>query len=101
MATLKNKRTKQKSSRNSKEKLEDYQALVCRDEEATEANEKGDAGNGTEVLPPKAVALHRVRWNMNKGSERWLCYGGTAGIIRCQSIRLPDVDKKMGKKIWK
>jgi hypothetical protein len=27
-----------------------------------------------------------VRWNMNKGSERWLCYGGAAGIIRCQRI---------------
>lgn len=39
-----------------------------------------------EVFPPKAVALHRLRWNMNKGSERWLCYGGAAGIIRCQRI---------------
>lgn len=39
-----------------------------------------------EVFPPKAVALHRLRWNMNKGSEKWLCYGGAAGIIRCQRI---------------
>uniref|UniRef100_J3L610 Uncharacterized protein n=1 Tax=Oryza brachyantha TaxID=4533 RepID=J3L610_ORYBR len=39
-----------------------------------------------EVFPPKAVALHRLRWNMNKGSERWLCYGGAAGIVRCQRI---------------
>ncbi|PIA40486.1 hypothetical protein AQUCO_02500295v1, partial [Aquilegia coerulea] len=39
-----------------------------------------------EVLSPKIVAMHRVRWNMNKGSERWLCYGGAAGIIRCQEI---------------
>uniref|UniRef100_N1QWY6 General transcription factor 3C polypeptide 2 n=1 Tax=Aegilops tauschii TaxID=37682 RepID=N1QWY6_AEGTA len=39
-----------------------------------------------ELFPPKAVALHRLRWNMNKGSEKWLCYGGAAGIIRCQRI---------------
>lgn len=39
-----------------------------------------------DVFPPKAVALHRLRWNMNKGSEKWLCYGGAAGIIRCQRI---------------
>ncbi|KAI5020349.1 hypothetical protein ZWY2020_045237 [Hordeum vulgare] len=39
-----------------------------------------------EVFPPKAVALHRLRWNTNRGSERWLCYGGAAGIVRCQRI---------------
>ncbi|VAH81987.1 unnamed protein product [Triticum turgidum subsp. durum] len=39
-----------------------------------------------ELFPPKAVALHQLRWNMNKGSEKWLCYGGAAGIIRCQRI---------------
>jgi general transcription factor 3C polypeptide 2 len=39
-----------------------------------------------EIFPPKSVALHRVRWNTNKGSKRWLCYGGAAGIIRCQRI---------------
>lgn len=39
-----------------------------------------------EVFPPKVLAIHRVRWNMNKGSERWLCYGGAAGIIRCQQM---------------
>ncbi|XP_062207513.1 uncharacterized protein LOC133909205 isoform X2 [Phragmites australis] len=46
----------------------------------------GESPKDSEVLPPKAVALHRVRWNSNKGSERWLCYGGAAGIIRCQRI---------------
>ncbi|CAH9082720.1 unnamed protein product [Cuscuta epithymum] len=40
-------------------------------------------------LPPKSVAIHRVRWNMNKGSEKWLCYGGAAGIVRCQWIDTP------------
>ncbi|KAF5204515.1 General transcription factor 3c polypeptide [Thalictrum thalictroides] len=39
-----------------------------------------------ETISPKIVAMHRVRWNMNKGSERWLCYGGAAGIIQCQEI---------------
>ncbi|XP_029117085.2 uncharacterized protein [Elaeis guineensis] len=42
-----------------------------------------------EAHPPKVVAMHRVRWNMNRGSERWLCYGGAAGIIRCQQVSLP------------
>ncbi|MQL72576.1 hypothetical protein Taro_004935, partial [Colocasia esculenta] len=42
------------------------------------------------VFPPKIVAMHRVRWNINKGSERWLCYGGAAGIIRCQEIGFPS-----------
>ncbi|KAH7663447.1 general transcription factor 3C polypeptide 2 protein [Dioscorea alata] len=37
-------------------------------------------------FPSKILAMHRVRWNMNKGSERWLCYGGAAGIVRCQEI---------------
>lgn len=46
----------------------------------------GESPKDFEVFPPKSVALHRVRWNTNKGSERWLCYGGAAGIIRCQRI---------------
>ena len=46
----------------------------------------GESPKDFEVFPPKSVALHRVRWNVNKGSERWLCYGGAAGIIRCQRI---------------
>lgn len=41
-----------------------------------------------QVLPPKILAIHRVRWNKNKGSQRWLCYGGAAGILRCQQIPL-------------
>ncbi|XP_078428405.1 transducin/WD40 repeat-like superfamily protein isoform X2 [Wolffia australiana] len=40
------------------------------------------------AFPPKIVAMHRVRWNTNPGSERWLCSGGAAGIIRCQLIDL-------------
>ncbi|KAJ1286299.1 hypothetical protein BS78_03G343100 [Paspalum vaginatum] len=46
----------------------------------------GESPKDFGVIPPKSVALHRVRWNTNKGSERWLCYGGAAGIIRCQRI---------------
>jgi general transcription factor 3C polypeptide 2 len=42
----------------------------------------GESPKELKVIPPNSVALHRVRWNMNKGS----CYGGAAGIIRCQRI---------------
>ncbi|KAL6574964.1 hypothetical protein OROMI_012249 [Orobanche minor] len=43
-----------------------------------------------EVFPPKIVAMHRVRWNVNKGSERWLCYGGAAGLVRFQQVDSSD-----------
>lgn len=51
-----------------------------------------------EVLPPKIVSMHRVRWNTNKGSERFLCYGGAAGIIRCQVINTSAVPSRLPKK---
>ena len=41
-----------------------------------------------EVFPPKIVAIRRVRWNMNNGSERWLCCGGEAGVVRFEEIVL-------------
>ncbi|XP_021986505.1 uncharacterized protein LOC110882925 [Helianthus annuus] len=61
------------------------QALVCIDDDnkVEETNVKEEE---TDVYPPKIVAMHRVRWNMNKGSERLVCYGGAAGILRCQKI---------------
>ncbi|KDP42720.1 hypothetical protein JCGZ_23660 [Jatropha curcas] len=64
--------------------------LICMDEGQDgvqeRESEKGKPANKIEVLPPDIVAMHRVRWNMNKGSERWLCSGGAAGIVRCQEI---------------
>ncbi|XP_057424583.1 uncharacterized protein LOC130718123 isoform X2 [Lotus japonicus] len=63
-------------------------AHVCTD------GEKSDFGGEPEVFPPKMVALHRVRWNMNKGSERWLCFGGASDLLRCQEIELSHIDKK-------
>ncbi|KAI3992344.1 hypothetical protein MKX01_030065 [Papaver californicum] len=51
-----------------------------------EENQKEEKEMEIDVFPSKIVAMHRVRWNMNKGSERWLCYGGAAGIVRCQEI---------------
>jgi general transcription factor 3C polypeptide 2 len=45
-----------------------------------------DMTSPIEKYPSKLVAVHRVRWNFNKGSERWLCYSGAAGIVRCQEI---------------
>ncbi|CAK9159580.1 unnamed protein product [Ilex paraguariensis] len=79
-----------RSKASSKKKQKAEQALVCRDEEPenNQVEEKGEVRDEIEVLPPKIVAMHRVRWNMNKGSERWLCYGGAGGIVRCQEINV-------------
>ncbi|MCH94838.1 hypothetical protein A2U01_0015805, partial [Trifolium medium] len=54
-------------------------------------NEKPDSGSIHEpkVFPPKMAALHKVRWNMNKGSERWLCFGGANGLIL--GLKLPEM----------
>nr|XP_043610155.1 uncharacterized protein LOC122581903 [Erigeron canadensis] len=69
---------------------ETSQALVCADNdnksEGETVGKHMDNEKEREVLPPKIVAMHCVRWNMNKGSERLLCYGGAAGIVRCQKI---------------
>ncbi|EXC33292.1 hypothetical protein L484_000747 [Morus notabilis] len=75
--------------------LEENLTLVAVDDEPrnTQGMEIVKAGK-YELLPSKDVAMHRVRWNMNKGSERWLCYGGAAGLVRCQEIVLSDIDKK-------
>ncbi|XVF32182.1 hypothetical protein REPUB_Repub17cG0059900 [Reevesia pubescens] len=96
LAALKGKK-KQKSKSDGKKKANDDQASAIRTEEPTNT-QKEEAGNEIEVFPPKIVAMHRVRWNMNKGSERWLCYGGAAGIVRCQEIMVLDVDKKSARK---
>ncbi|XP_027365109.1 uncharacterized protein LOC113872072 isoform X2 [Abrus precatorius] len=89
---------KPKLSSSSKKKSVESQAFVCRDDVSTSTpgldNEKSDFGNIPEVFPPKMAALHRVRWNMNKGSERWLCFGGASGLVRCQEIVFSKTDKK-------
>ncbi|XP_042476421.1 uncharacterized protein LOC122058061 [Macadamia integrifolia] len=59
-------------------------------------SEKGGMRSEIEVFPSKDVAMHIVRWNMNKGSERWLCYGGASGIVRCQKIDASCVPKIKG-----
>ncbi|KAL5976927.1 hypothetical protein ACLOJK_021264 [Asimina triloba] len=68
-------------------------AICAAENEKTEnlhgETKAGHSEPGMDAFPPKVVALHRVRWNMNKGSERWLAYGGAAGIVRCQEITLP------------
>lgn len=87
---------KQKS-KSSKKTTRDEQELVCRDEELINT-QKEKMGTEYEVFPSKLVAMHRVRWNMNKGSERWLCYGGAAGIVRCQEIVLSEIDMKWARK---
>ncbi|KAK6944015.1 hypothetical protein RJ641_025117 [Dillenia turbinata] len=86
---------KPKTNRNGREK--DDQASASFDAEA----ERGKDKREIEILPPKIVAMHRVRWNMNKGSERWLCYGGAAGIVRCQNIPLSYVGQRKIHKMMK
>ncbi|KAL3582867.1 hypothetical protein D5086_017199 [Populus alba] len=92
---------KPKSKSGSKQHEGEDQALVCIDDEQ-DVKQKGGgeegAGNVVESIPPKMVAIHRVRWNMNKGSERWLCSGGAAGIVRCQEIKMFDADICLARK---
>lgn len=83
---------KKQKPRSSKKKPNDHQDLACIDEEPINTQEE-EAGKELEIFPNKIVAMHRVRWNMNKGSERWLCYGGAAGLVRCQEIVLSDTEK--------
>ncbi|XP_042023432.1 LOW QUALITY PROTEIN: general transcription factor 3C polypeptide 2-like [Salvia splendens] len=49
-------------------------------------SERLQGGEEREVVPPQIVAMHRVRWNINKGGEKWLCSGGAAGLVRCHHI---------------
>ena len=44
------------------------------------------------------ISKHTVRWNMNKGSERWLCYSGVAGFVRSEELVLSDFDRKLAMK---
>ena len=67
-------------------------------ETAHEGAPKAVTWSEFETFPPKIVAMHRVRWNMNKGSERWLCSGGAAGIVRCQEIDMLSTDRKSKRK---
>ncbi|VVA91875.1 unnamed protein product [Arabis nemorensis] len=79
-----------KGKNNPRDEEENRGALVCvkedGDKEEVSRKEACSSGMKAEGFPPKMVAMHRVRWNMNKGSEKWLCYGGAAGIVRCQEI---------------
>ncbi|XP_039003969.1 uncharacterized protein LOC120130887 isoform X2 [Hibiscus syriacus] len=99
LATLKTK-MKQKSKSDGKKKADTDQALAVRTEEPMQKEKERtgkEAESGVEAFPPKIVAIHRVRWNMNKGSERWLCYGGAAGIVRCQEINIPATPIRKGR----
>ncbi|KAL3536134.1 hypothetical protein ACH5RR_004595 [Cinchona calisaya] len=72
-----------------KKSTADQQNLILGDDNPEIMQREGGAEGEikeVEVFPPKTVAMHRVRWNLNKGSENWLCYGGAAGVLRCQEI---------------
>ncbi|CAI9778932.1 unnamed protein product [Fraxinus pennsylvanica] len=79
-----------KSKKSDKNKLKaNQQAQISGDDVGNflgEGSDEGQIRREIEVFPPKNVAMHKVRWNMNKGSERWLCYGGAAGLVRCQKV---------------
>ncbi|KAL5067735.1 hypothetical protein RYX36_018622 [Vicia faba] len=78
-----------------KKKPNESTSLITRDGNAPRVdNEKLDSGNIPEVFPSKMTALHKVRWNLNKGSEKWLCFGGANGLVRCQEVVFNDIDKK-------
>ncbi|XVF81205.1 hypothetical protein PTKIN_Ptkin15bG0137300 [Pterospermum kingtungense] len=85
LAALKSKQKQKSKSGDRKKKVDDDQETSATTKSQKEESGK-DGENEIEAFPPKIVAMHRVRWNMNKGSERWLCYGGAAGIVRCQEI---------------
>lgn len=99
LASLKKQKPSKSGSAN-KKKTEDNLQLAAIDDEPRSKDGKEDerASNKHEALPPKEVAMHRVRWNMNKGCERWLCYGGAAGIVRCHEIVLSEIDLKWAMK---
>lgn len=104
-----NKGSKSKAKKGKNNTIEEEEgdnrgALVCvkEDGDAEEGRRKEASTSSSSVkaerFPPKMVAMHRVRWNMNKGSERWLCYGGAAGIVRCQEIASSGL---VGKQNWR
>lgn len=77
------------TSRSNQEKRAREQMLKCQpplalcyDGGSDSESSSKSKGNKT----AKIVGMHGVRWNMNKGSERWLSYGGAAGILRCHQI---------------
>ena len=100
-AASKRKQTTNSKSSSKRTPKNDPAALLSHEEaenlENKEARKK-EGGNEIEVFPSKIVALHRIRWNMNKGSERWLCYGGAAGILRCQKITAGVLKKDLVKR---
>ncbi|XP_030531704.1 uncharacterized protein LOC115741837 isoform X2 [Rhodamnia argentea] len=97
LSSFKNKRN-QISGKLNKKKL---RVEIQRDKEPETVPEGADTAVTSrefKTFPPKIVAMHRVRWNMNKGSWKWLCSGGAAGIVRCQEIDMLSTDPKSKRK---
>lgn len=76
----------QKSKQAAKLRLRPCSENNSKAEEVVQGEEDKFEGS----FPPKIVAMHKVRWNLNQGSENWLCFGGAAGILRCQEIDIKD-----------
>ncbi|KAF8041893.1 hypothetical protein BT93_A0482 [Corymbia citriodora subsp. variegata] len=97
LASFKSKKN-QTSRKLNKKKLRVEMQRDKEPETAPEGADKAVTLREFETFPPKIVAMHRVRWNMNKGSEKWLCSGGAAGILRCQEIDMLRTDRKSKQK---
>lgn len=90
---------KRKGKTGKLKKANNDQVLISIDENGRtmngEPDVKEEVDGEIEDPPSKIVSMYKVRWNMNNGSERWVCYGGAAGIVRCQEIVAPLFDKKL------
>lgn len=53
--------------------------LGAKGQEKTSRKMEERSAQEYDVLPPQIVAMQRERRNVNKGSERWLCFGGATG----------------------
>jgi hypothetical protein len=56
----------------------------------TTANKNRQQQNRTPKIqnfPDPVVAIHKVKWNPNLSSFKWIVYGGKSGLLRCQLIK--------------
>lgn len=58
---------------------------------STSTGNGGDKEGGS-PFPPRNVAIHRVTWNPSKRHGLWMAWGGRAGVVSCQRVRLPQYE---------
>ncbi|GAQ88761.1 hypothetical protein KFL_004570030 [Klebsormidium nitens] len=52
----------------------------------------GDNKEAETHFPARKVAVHRVTWNPHKRYGLWMAWGGRAGVVSCQRVRLPQYE---------